>query len=103
MISNTYWGRFEDYRQPLTPVITEAVARAFEWDESWPFDETEISPTGGRTLAGLLDAVGELQRQMAEVRTSEEAAARRIAELGETTESLRRRIEQRGGQSGGRS
>lgn len=34
-ISNTYWGAFEDFRQPLTPTIADAVARAFGWDTGW--------------------------------------------------------------------
>lgn len=34
-ISNTYWGQFEDYRQPLTPLIAAAVARAYGWNDDW--------------------------------------------------------------------
>ena len=34
-ISNTYWGEFEDYKRSLTPLIANAVARAFGWPEDW--------------------------------------------------------------------
>lgn len=34
-ISNTWWGKFEDGVQPLTPEIAAAVARAYEWPAEW--------------------------------------------------------------------
>lgn len=45
-LSNTWWGNFEDYRQPLTANIVEAVAEAFGWDTNWP--ATKVArPAGG--------------------------------------------------------
>lgn len=48
-ISNTYWGGFEDYKQPLTPLIVKAVAAAFEWSTNWP---VENAPDGEDSLSG---------------------------------------------------
>lgn len=45
-ISNTYWGGFEDYKQPLTPTIVEAVARAFKWSRNWPIERSTTQAQG---------------------------------------------------------
>jgi hypothetical protein len=42
-ISNTYWGEFEDYRRPLTPLIAAAVALAFGWSPTWADEPAEES------------------------------------------------------------
>lgn len=39
-ISNTWWGKFEDHRQPLTPAIAAAVAKAYEWPNDWANEDT---------------------------------------------------------------
>lgn len=76
-ISNTYWGNFEDYKQPLTPAIAGAVARAFKWSTSWA-DELETSgyepirSLGGESLTDLVadgfnqttDALADLRRYL---------------------------------------
>ncbi len=40
IVSNTWWGRYENGDQPLTDNLRRAVARAFGWPESWPEAET---------------------------------------------------------------
>lgn len=56
-ISNTYWGGFEDYKQPLTPTIVEAVARAFNWSRSWPAEQTAGDSTAGFDWSALPSVV----------------------------------------------
>ena len=61
-ISNTYWGGFEDYKQPLTPTIVEAVARAFNWSRNWPIEKSQTQthgPIGWGELPALVQSHGE--------------------------------------------
>ena len=53
-ISNTFWGNFEDYRQALTPLLTAAVSRAFEWSDDWAnaaIAERNATGTGGQSIS----------------------------------------------------
>jgi hypothetical protein len=53
-LSNTWWGNFEDYRQPITQNIIEAVMEAFGWPEDWPESRVEASPRRVRGLGPLI-------------------------------------------------
>ncbi len=77
-ISNTYWGGFEDYKQPLTPTIAAAVARAFDWPAEWSDEVTqsgdELTPDQKlrvrvvrTTMNGLDRRVADLEAALAEV------------------------------------
>ena len=71
-ISNTYWGGFEDYKQPLTPRIVKAVAVAFEWSTNWPIEQTaelaEINPVATAELSQIRDALEAHALQTEELR-----------------------------------
>lgn len=53
-ISNTWWARFEDGKQPATGALIEAVARAFGWPDTW----AAVNPP---------DEVAALRKQVAEL------------------------------------
>ena len=67
-ISNTWWARFEDGSQPLTPSIAKAVAKAFKWPKDWA--EAVTPPVGDRDadLAELRSQVAELVEEMTRLR-----------------------------------
>lgn len=75
-VSNSYWANFENGTQPLTPLLSQAIAIAFDWPDTWP--ET-ASPSSDEVAAlrrevdALVLAVKNLtetvERQGAELRT----------------------------------
>jgi len=64
-ISNTWWGRFEDGKQPLTPAISAAVSAAFGWDQSWAVSLPHAGVGELRAqVADLSDRVVVLEQQL---------------------------------------
>lgn len=94
LISNTWWGKFEDRKQPLTDLIRQAVRVAYDWDDDWP---TTVKPPDDMADVGVqrfrFEMAQELARQgllLDEVR----AGMRVDAEaLKDAVLELRRRIE----------
>lgn len=41
-LSAQHWSQFEMGRQPCTDKVRLAVAKAFDWDEYWPADASDI-------------------------------------------------------------
>ncbi len=66
-ISNTYWGKFEDYRQSLTPMIATAVAKAFDWPADWP------DAADGQPVNRQADEMAQLRREVDALRQAVES------------------------------
>lgn len=81
-ISNTWWSRFEDGLQPLTPAIGEAVAEAFDWPATWaatppgPADQSAVVMELVRQVAELTTRVEEMGAELAKMRQPSGRAAR---------------------------
>lgn len=86
-ISNTFWAGFEDYRQPLTPTIVEAVAKAYLWSRNWPVELTsDPAEPAGVPWADLPRIVEAHGVQIAELRDHVEDLIRPILERVEALE-----------------
>jgi transcriptional regulator with XRE-family HTH domain len=62
-ISNTHWQAFENGLQELTPGLSAAVARAFEWDLDW------TAANGDYDLGAVIQSVRDTTSQLVELRT----------------------------------
>jgi hypothetical protein len=67
-LSNTWWGKFEDGKQPLTDGIRLGVAQAFNWNENWPTELSQLDEMVARmgAQARALRAVLRVVRQLDE-------------------------------------
>ena len=94
-ISNTYWGGFEDYKQPLTPTIVEAVAKAFSWSRSWPAEKAagdHPSDVDWSALPGVVEAHGQrLQELQDHLEVLVQGLTQRLEDVERQIHSPRRR------------
>lgn len=89
-ISNTYWGQFEDYKQPLTPTIAAAVARAFDWEDTWPDENVSQSDEPGVQLLRI-EGTRQIQDLTERVLRLEDAHVELEGVVAELLEAVRRR------------
>lgn len=74
-LSNTWWGKFEDGKQPLTDGIRAGVAEAFGWANNWPDESTHVESLDevlsrlDALEAGLTKADAQLEELARAVRT----------------------------------
>lgn len=62
LITNTWWGKFEDRQQPLTDTIRDAVAAAYKWPKDWP---DEVTPPAGMADVGAQRSQFEMAQEVA--------------------------------------
>lgn len=74
-ISNTYWGEFEDYKRALTPMIAEAVAKAYEWPEDWADKASEEDVSRLDAVEAEVAALRKVVEQIANARLGDDPAA----------------------------
>lgn len=74
-LSNTYWGRFEDYKQELTDLLRAAVAEVFQWPEDWPDEAHRLAGSVKPTFA-TVERVEQLQAQLDRLEDRFERAVR---------------------------
>jgi hypothetical protein len=106
LITNTWWGKFEDRQQPLTDSIRLAVAAAYGWTQDWP-EETFSRPTDASKDGGIqrfrLQAMQEIARQAQLLEEVRAAAKADVEGLQDAVLDLQHRLEvleQRGRESG---
>ena len=75
IISNVWWGKFEDGSVDLTDKVREAVATAFGWPLDWPENPPAPPAVAERddqvlaAIAALADRVELLAAELRELRT----------------------------------
>lgn len=74
-ISNTYWGEFEDYKRKLTPMIAEAVAKAFDWPADWADRLSGANPPAAPDLEARVAALELAVRELGRARLGDDPAA----------------------------
>jgi transcriptional regulator with XRE-family HTH domain len=63
-ISNTHWQAFENGLQELTPGLSAAIARAFDWEMTW------ADSNGDYDLSAVIQSVRDSTAQLVELRNS---------------------------------
>lgn len=90
-ISNTWWGRFEDGDQPLTPAIAAAVSKAFKWAKDWAVSLPSTGP--GQPESQLEALTARIDGQLAELRADLHAQKQYLAVLATEFARLQAGIE----------
>lgn len=78
-ISNTWWGKFEDGRQPLTPMIANGVAKAYDWPTEWA--AAPASMPRPEEVSRLFELVADLAERVAEMSRSHAAMGAALERL----------------------
>ncbi len=90
-ISNTWWAKFEEGKQPLSEAITLAVAKAFDWEMDWA---TQPGAVDVDVLAAVAQQVrtsaAEVGSLRGAVRSLEGELRRLQTELAELRNEVRR-------------